>query len=155
VRIYAAIALTRVGTNFSERPALLERAVRMLRSALDGGSLGDEERASFRRALALLDPGNAPEDVPGEWASAWADDPVLPTIGETLHDVMLEKTNWFVAEELQIHTISDRPETRRDLASGTERKITAENRELRDLREWLRDHPYFTEAELPDRGYGE
>ena len=110
--------------------------------------------AAFR-AVALLDPANPPAEVPDDWASVWDEDEILPTIGETLHDVFLEKTNWFVAEELQIHTITDVPISRADLASGTVRKIADENRPLRDLREWLKEQPYLTAAQLPDRGYGE
>jgi HEAT repeat protein len=156
ISIYSALALTRVREGWREHPAILKKTVRRLREIIRSEALGDEERASYRLALALLDPENAPENAPDAWATTWGDeDTVLPTIDETLHEAFLDVTNWFVEEELGIHTLTDRPKSRRDLASGTARVMEDENQPLHDLREWLKEVPYVTEGQLPDRGYRE
>jgi HEAT repeat protein len=157
VRVYAAIGLSRIGEGWEAYPEMRAEALARLRSALAKGALGDEERRTYRRAIARIDPEIADESAPAEWGTPWGvNDDVLPTIDQTFHQTFLDLTNWHVEEELGVHTLKEPTLQRREQGAGKAgRGIPEENQPIRDLKEWLEEEPFFTAKQLPDIGYGD
>ena len=152
VRSYVAVSLASIGSGWDAIPEKRRDAIRALDIKLsDSIRVREAVRNNYVRARETLDPDRRVGTETTEWTSPWSvDDPVLETLDRSLYELFLDRVNWFFEHEMDVHSIRDGGVFGRD----RDRVVQTEQSPLRDLREWLLEEPYFSEADLPDHGYG-